>query len=359
LWIGENAIAASAAADAASTLDRGSERWFVALGVAIAASGKLARADTVATLVDDLEATPATDERSGRARAITRARASIQLAYAGEIARADALLAGCEDEPGAANDAGVSAWLHDAACERGTAAGEPVHPSVPRRARELSLQIGDRRAAFGQWSAETQLLSMIGALDESVEVVDGLAREAGAGSRTIAIYVRYVHARKAAAAGDLAPLLAFASSFPPSDNRRASSSAVAMAAQALLDADRLDEARDHAERVLATDGAAPTSTAAAHAVLARVHAARGDGIAALDASARADALASRGVFILYVALLHRARYEALVTAGRDEEAVAVLREAIANLDWRTRHLGEYRRGFFDQANVRALVSLAR
>jgi hypothetical protein len=142
LWNGDNLAAGRIARDAMLLLDRGTETWFVAAGIAAAAFGKIDHKDETLVVVDELEQTPATDPSSGRARAIARIRAAGQLAYFGELARTDTLLDGCEREPGAAGDAGVLAWICDVAFDRAFASAEPVHPSTLLRGRELCERIG-------------------------------------------------------------------------------------------------------------------------------------------------------------------------------------------------------------------------
>src|SRR5205085_1422959 len=127
----------------------------------------------------------------------------------GAHARADELVRGCLDEPGASGDLAAKSWLIAAETERGTSAGEPVHPSLPREGRELSARIGDAQAEFGHWASEVQLLATIGAFDQAIECGKDLVRVSGGRSRFIDLYTRTAVVGGAAAKGDIEPLRAF------------------------------------------------------------------------------------------------------------------------------------------------------
>lgn len=328
LWRANNEACANAASLAVASLERGTEKWFVAVGLVAVACGKLGRREALLAVVSDLERTPATDERSGRARAITRARAATQLAYAGEIARSDTLREGCEREPGAADDPGVLAWLAAAACERGLAGGAVVNPSVPRRARELFLQIGDRRAALGQRGAESQLLVTIGAFDEALAVAEALTREAGEDAGFVRMYVGLIRASAAARQGDPQPLVELTKLIVNANNPRLASAAHASTAEALLAAGRVEEAASHAEIAFSHSATVPGYRAAALALLARLDLGRGDIAGALDKSEQSMALFSGGVPLWVVPLACSSRFEVLATAGRTEEARQTLHEGL-------------------------------
>jgi hypothetical protein len=76
-----------------------------------------------------------------------------------------------DEEPGAADDAGVRGWILEAEVERGLAGGEPLHPSVVRRARDLRLEIDDHRGATALLAAEAQTLVGVMAFEEALAVV--------------------------------------------------------------------------------------------------------------------------------------------------------------------------------------------
>ncbi len=143
-------------------------RWFDAAGIASVAFGKLDDTVEIFSVVEALEQTGRERIRAPGVRAPSRRiRAGIQLAYFGELARTDTLLDGCEREPGADGDAGVLAWLCDAAFDRMFASGEPVHPSRFLRGRELYERLGDRRGVVVQTSNHILALAMLGAFAEA------------------------------------------------------------------------------------------------------------------------------------------------------------------------------------------------
>jgi hypothetical protein len=358
LWRANNDASAKAAALAVASLERGTEKWFVAVGLVAVASGKLGHKDALMAVVSELENVPAMDERSGRARAITRARAATQLAYAGERVRAEALLDGCERELGAANDIGVLAWVADATTERGLAGGVLVHPSVPRRTKQLFLQIGDKRAALGQMAAESQLLATLGAFEEGLAVVNALAAEAGAESTVMSMYVTYIRAAHAATRGDPEPLIAFTKMIVGGNNPRLASAAHSFTGEVLMYVGRLEEAMQHAEISLSFAATVPGYRAAALALLSSLELARGNLAGALERSADAVALVPGGVPLWVIATAHTARFDALVAAGQKDDARQKIREGLVYLDAWTRNLDDHYRStcFSFRSMVRFLAT---
>jgi hypothetical protein len=353
-----NADAVRAARRAIDSIERGSEKWFAAMGLGVAAAGKGGDHASLDALVGALEATPARDAKAGPARAIARARAAMQMAYSYEIARCDALLDGCEREPGAANDVGVLAWLDEAATERGNAAGEPVHPSIPRRGYARFLEVGDPRGATGQRASEAQLLATIGAEEESLAVCDALEREA-AHSRYVVLYVRSIRAVVAAFRGDVGPMRAFIEELSAGVTSRAMWNFTGVFAQLAMKAGNIDEAETYGRRCAAYRDADSGYLATAHAVLARVAVARGDAATALAESARGLELLARGALSSTIGLAHLARLEALTLAGRRDDAVAAARKGMEALAWSSRHLAEYRAVFYRSWDTGTFVEAAR
>jgi len=350
LWVGAHPAAAEQSRLAMADLERASARWFEALAVGLVSSGKLGDRQLFESFVTELESTRATQADAGRARAVARARAAIQLAYFNEIPRADALLEGCEaEEPGAAGDIGVKAWLLAAVCERGTAAGEPVHPSVPREARLLCESIGDTRGAFGHWGSELQLFATIGAFAEATECGEQMLAASGGKARSIVLYARSNHVMLAGMAGDFGPLTAFIEELRASASPRLLEYFSATCAQLFFFHGRLDDAENYARQVLVSlpldARVGPLVTA--HAVLARVEAKRGNGAAALE---HVEKLGQQAfvptVVASATAMIFLARAEALEAAGRAEEAREALASGVAHMERCSRNLRDYRVVFY-------------
>jgi len=349
VWNGDNVAAARSARNAMALVERGTERWFNAAGLAAVALGKLEDTASTLAVVDDLEQTPADGPKSGPARAIARIRAAIQLVYLGELTRADALLEGCEREPGAEGDAGVLAWLCDAAFDRMHASGEPVHPSLFLRGRELYERLGDRRGVLVQTSNHILSLAMLGAADEARAALPAFEREAAElGFRSAKLIVPWVRAMCAVADGDVEPLLGFQRAtrrmLPP--GRGAAGVSMSLAELLVLQG-HLDEAAEEVAIGLPSAANAPEYRCALLAVSSMIKVRRQDVPGALEDSARAMEVGARAVGLACAYTPCLARYEALRAAGMDEEARAVVREGAATLWRRAEKLGEYGAGYLE------------
>ena len=363
LYVGAHPAAAEQSRFAMAGLEQASARWFEALAVGLVSSGKLGDRALFESFVTELEKTSARDPEAGRARAVARARAAIQLAYFNEIPRADELLAGCEAEPGAAGDIGVKAWVLAATCERGTAAGEPVHPSVPREARLLCESIGDTRGAFGHWGSELQLFATIGAFTEALDCGRQMLAASGGRARSIVLYARSNDVMLAAIRGEFEPLFAFIDDLRASASPRLFEYFTATCAQVLFMHGRLEEAERYAREVirslaLVENVVGPVVTS--RAVLARIAAKRGQATEAMDHVAKIGQQAiAPTVVASATAMIFLARIEALEAAGRAAEARAALTEGVAHMERSSRNLGEYRAVFYRSFEGPELFARAR
>jgi|CZKU01.1.fsa_nt_gi hypothetical protein len=343
LWTGDNVAAARGARDAMSLVERGTERWFNAAGIAAAAFGKLDDTLEILSVVDELEQTPANGPTAGPARAIARIRAAIQLAYFGELVRTDALLEGCEREPGAEGDAGVLAWLCDAAFDRTFASGEPVHPSRFLRGRELCGRLGDRRGVVVQTSNHILTLSILGAFGEARAALPAFEREgAEIGFAAAKLIAPWIRALCALADGEVEPLLRFhratRRALPPG---RGSAGVSMSLAELLVLHGHVDEAAEEVAIGLSSAANAPAYRCVLLAVSSMIKLRRQDVAGALDDSARAMQYAARAVGLVNAYTPCLARYEALRAGHFEEEARAVLRDGAATLWRRAANLGEY------------------
>jgi len=343
LWNGNNVAAGSGAREAMSLVGRGTERWFNAAGIAAVAFGKQDEVVETVSVVHELEQTPANTPVGGRARAIARIRAAIQLAYFGELTRTDALLEGCEREPGAEGDAGVLAWLCDAAFDRTFASGEPVHPSRFLRGRELNERLGDKRGVVVQTSNYILSLSMLGAIGEARAALPAFEHDANEiGFRAAKLIAPWIRALCALADGDVKPLLEFQRAarrmVPP--GRGAAGVGMSLAELLVLQG-HIDEAAEEVAIGLPSAANTPAYRCVLLAVSSMIKVRRGDMAGALEDSARAIADAARGVGIGNAYTPCLARYEVLRAAQREEEARAVLRDGAATLWRRAANLGDY------------------
>ncbi len=344
LWKVENATAANAAREAMTLLERGSERWFRAVSIAVVGFGKLEDCAATLAVVDELEKTPARDPAAGPARAIARIRAAIQLAFFGELARTDELFEGASREPGAASDPGVQAWLCDAAFERALAGGEPVHPSRLLEGRDLYLRIGDRRGAVMLLGNYIILLSMLGAFDEMRAALPEYEREGAAiGFSHVKFAIGWVTGTaKLVEEGDPEPLFAVLRPMRRVVPTSRMIAGVAMVlAEALVLHGQLDEAAEEVAIGLRAAKSSPGGTGGLLAVSSMIKVRRGDVEGALADSAHSLELAARSVSFGNAYAPFLARYEALHASGRVEEARAIAREGAALLERRAAKLGEY------------------
>ncbi len=343
MWNGDNAAAAKGARLAMSLLDRGSARWFVAAGIAASAFGKFEDTASALSVVDELEQTPANDPVAGRARAIARIRAASQLAFFGQIARFDALIEGCEREHGAEGDAGVLAWLCDAAFDRAFASGEPMHPSRLLRGRELYARLGDRRGVVSQMGNHLLTLSILGAVDEARAALPEFEREgAEIGFRPTRLIAPWIRALCALSEGDVEPLLKFQRAtrraIPP--GRGAAGVGMSLAELLVLQG-HLAEAAEEIAIGLSSAANTPAYRCVFLAVSSMIKVRKQDVAGALDDSARAMECGGPAVGIVNAYTPCLARYEALRAAHLDEEARTVLRDGAATLWKRAAKLEEY------------------
>lgn len=357
LWRGDNDGATRQALAAMQLLPRGSEKWFRAVGVGAAAAGKRGDRPSFDRLASALESTPAKGPREGCARAIARARAAIQYAYVGDLEHADALLDGCDQEPGAADDIEVKSWLLAAMTDRGNAAGEPVHPDVARRARELALSVGDRRGAFGLWAAELQIFLMVGDFEAAEASADALLRASDGTSWFITAYAGASRAMSAASKGDLEPLVAFARSLRGSGSPRFASAFCATSAQYLARAGRWEEAKANAEESLLAPEAA--STVIGHSLLARYAVRSGDLETARRHIVAAEESSKLGVIAPAGPIRELAKADLFEAEGARSEATKVLRHGIEQLLHRLRHVRELHAAAFRAYDVPELFARAR
>ena len=361
-WRNDAVSAARDAHSAFGLVDRGSEKWFAAAGLAVAASGRLDDHEALRTVVAELEQVPARDERTGRARAIARARAwPSQLVSAGDIARADTMLDGCEAEPGAAGDVGVQAWLCNAAIDRRYQTGQFVHPSLPLRAIELYESVGDRRSAIAQAGMYVLALDSIGETELACTEAARLVQTAGdLAVGTLVFAQRMVDASLARRRGDLEPTRIACDWVVTTLSPRAASSNRVYLALMLLIAGRIDEAASHLEATREASAKVPAYHSLSLSLEARIAAFRGDGARAVELAERALAESARGIAGRGATSIDLARVVAFEAAGRPADMRRALEHGLARLRQRAGECGASRETFlahgFDNAT---LLELAR
>ena len=338
-----NVEAVAKARAALALLPRGSEGWFYAIGIGCAASGKLGELDTLFGLIDLLESERATDDVTGRARAIARVRAAIQAAWSGELERAHALFDTCGEEPGTADDLALEAWRLDATFELAFASGETLHPSECRRAQELYMRIGDKRGAITQTGNEVITLLSLGCFDEACALVDASLAEVEGSIPLTLVYARATsYAWKSASIDhDYDRLTELASSILSLAAPRALAANTVWLAMMLLPAGRHDQAKKLVEDVLHIAEKSPAFHAVALAILARIREKEGDLEGAFDLVLRAVEISKRGMAVWGATFIDLAHIDLLAAHGRKEDAQRALDGSLERVQRRVERIGEY------------------
>lgn len=217
------------------------------------------------------------------------------------------------------------AWLLDFRFEEAWAAGHPIDPAMVGTARQIYARMGDRRGVLTQLSNQVAALALVEAFDE----IDALIDREGRDGQIPALFLRMVEGFRDAVSGKMEAVEAYVAAHPPGENPRSAGAARAAFADALLAADRVDDALAQIDVAMPLLRDTPSFQALAHAVLARARLRRGDVAGACAAAEQAVALSARGVAAFAAALPALAHAEALDAAGRPDEARAALREGVA------------------------------
>jgi hypothetical protein len=360
LWGGQNLETATTAQTAMGLLAPGTERWFKAAGIAAAAFGKVEKLDATLLVADAIQRTPASDPASGCARAIARIRAATQLVYFGEIDRSDALVDGCEREPGVAGDMGVHAWLCDAAFDRAFGAGIPIHPSRFVGGRALYERLGDRRGAVSQAGHHVWMLAMLGALDEARAALEPFEREAQElGFRYARIIGASVRIMCATSKG-MAALVDGLRTMRQSLTGRAGAGVGAWLAEVLFACGELDAARVEVESALPLASTSPACRGCVLSISSLIKLRTNDIAGALADSASAAEATKKVVVLANARSPCLARFEVLHATGQRDEARAVLAAGAKRLVDQAATLREYGPTYLEHGwRTAELLQLAR
>jgi tetratricopeptide (TPR) repeat protein len=366
-WRGEYADAERCAAAALEALAPGGVRWFQAAAELVTAAGSRGNRDDVArvaALVGDALARVDPADAAFVAAVVAVARAALQLTVLGEFRRGDELL----------GRLAALALPEDALLARGrvqqalaTRAAMKPDPGAyvrhTREAVEAFARAGDARNACVQESTLGFALLEVGAVDEArshLERALGVAEAMGL--RAVVATARHALGIAALRGGDAATAVLLQKQAEldlRGRNARLEGGAHMQIALAMLACGELEAARAHATRAVELLCANPPSLAPALAVLSQVRRGAGEVAAALDAATEAMMLLGRlGGLDTGEAKVRLAHGEAMLAAGRDEEARAALAAARRRLEEIAARIDDetLRRGFLERVpdHVRTL-----
>ncbi len=325
-WRGDYERSAARASAAIAMLSEGSARFFRAVAELVAIAGSVGPAEDFESAIGKLGSSTPRDETAQVAASIAWSRAATQLLVRGDP-RAESMLERAERAANSdlARGRVEQAWAMRAGL-RGDLEALARHYTSSVRAFERA---GDLRSACVQELNLVAALSELGLDGEARARLDHGAGEAEARGLLSAIALAHhldgiLLAREGKIDEAIAAQRRALETFASQGNARMEGGIRTHLAELLSRRTKLDDALKEAERACELLASAPPARARALAVLALVQVARGDGAAALDASARALELAESGVeggeSIVYVA-----RIEALAAAGSPD--VTMVRDA--------------------------------
>jgi len=368
-WRGQNREAQRAALDALGHLGRGSAHWYSAAGEAAAASGKAGDGEQLVGIAERLRDLPPGEEDPPQ-RLIALARSATQLVLSGRPALADALLELLDAGSGAHGaDPALMAWVHEAHAVRAGAGGDPAARVRLAEAAADSFELaGDLRNACLQRVSVGFACVEIGAFAAAERsLTDALALGERMGLTNSIPVAQAQLARALSRRGKLAEAIELerqaVAALGEQGNQRLSGVARGYVARMLLESGDTEAALEEATRAVEILEGAPALLCSALAMLALVHLAGRRAEAALEAAARgAELLATVGESAVGESLVRQAHIEALLAAGRRDEAAKAVAEARARIDARAARIAdpEWRKHFTTGLveNVRT-VELAR
>ena len=345
VWLGrtQEALASAERAMEASTV--GSHEWLLAAGVAVVAAGGIGDVARVREVVEALLDLEGADDEAARVVALTRA--TNQLFFNGLYELAHRTLARLESALEESEDPIARGRLAQVRGVAASHAGDTAGLIASMRtAAERFEEAGDRRgvcvcrANLGAALLNAGLYEEAeGVLRELLDIVGSLAL----GSVAVAVHINLAqarlsrgHAREAlAAANDAAAVIRGAG------DRRLEGVVDVVSARARLMLGELDEAEEVVGEALDVLAGVPGYLALALAVRSQIALARGDVASAVQASDEAMAIVGQlGALEEGEAVVRLARIEALLAAGREDDADADLREALSGLEARARAASE-------------------
>lgn len=171
-WRGEVADAERAARDAMQTLPRGTKRWFLAVGEAVEASGRLGNAQSLHQSVDDLCDVSSTGEPSA-AHLVALTRAAVVLLQGGNYPGADDLMQFIERAAARlTQDPFAMGHVFRVRAYRTLVAGDPADSlSLFEQAIESLERAGDVRAACRHRTSCGAVHLELGDYEHAVEVL--------------------------------------------------------------------------------------------------------------------------------------------------------------------------------------------
>lgn len=360
-WKGDNLAAEEAAYDALGRLPEGGASWYVAVGEAAAASGKLGHGEELEGLVAVLRG-PEPESGAMAARTVALARTTTQLVLAGRVDSADALLA--ELEAAGADDPAVAGWVREARAVRAGSLGDPGARVLLAQASAACFEgAGDLRNACLQLISVGFARNEIGdyagaeaALEQALDFGDRM----GLVNALSTARAQLGRAQARLGRGDEAEttLRRAIAELTAQSNRRLAGVARSYLAWLLCELSRLEEASVEARSAIAELEAAPPLRASAEATLALVLLARGHTDEALESALRGQAsLESVGRLPTGEGLVRYALVAALEAEGQTDAASTARGEARAQLEERAAKIadGGLRSSFREHVREHALT----
>jgi tetratricopeptide (TPR) repeat protein len=326
-WRGENSHAEEAALGALELLPGGQAVWFLAVGEAAAAAGKLGHANTLSVLGAKLAVQPALDEAARAARVIAGARTVSQLVLAGELQAADDILElidAAEAEPV------VAGWVFEARAIRAGSANDVAgRVRLAQQAaaaferggdlRNACLQLTSAGFAFneiGDYGAARDALTQAIELGEKLRLANAVATARAQLGRALSRLGDYPLAERTLDSAIIA--------LNEQGNARLAGVATSYLAWLSMQTGRFDDAERQArEAACALETALPLK-AGADATLARILLSRGEAAEAAKIAASAAATLDRvGHVPTGEGMVRLSFAEALLALGRNAEAKRV------------------------------------
>ncbi len=345
-WRGHNREAQKSALSALEHLAPGSAPWFSAAGEAAAASGKAGDGEQLAAIAERLRNLPPTEDDPPQ-RLIALCRTATQLVLSGRSGLADALLQLVDSADARHADPALMAWIHEAHAVRAGAGGDPAaRVRLAEAAADSFEQAGDLRNACLQRVSVGFACVEIGAFAAARRALsDAMSLGERMGMSNSVPVAQAQLARALSRSGQLAEAIELERqamvALEEQGNQRLSGVARGYLARMLLEWGDTDSALAEATRAVEILEGAPALLCSALAVLSLVHLAHGNADAALEAATRgAELLAQVGESAVGESLIRQAHIEALLAAGRRDEAKQAAAEARARIDARAARIAD-------------------
>lgn len=346
-WRGEHAEAARVAREAAACMSPGTDRYFRLAGTLAEALGRQGATAEVEALLAEIESAPEVLPAAAGARVVATAKAAALLLFAGRIDVARRWLGAVAIGGPGPGDPIAEAWIARVRAIHERLSGDPAASARSFLSAATAFENGgDRSSAHRERINAADCYIELGAYEVAGELLARLVDETDRdGLLPLAAIARHNLARARAALGEPREAIelqrAAAAAFERAGDPRLLGGArlgIAVALAALGDP---DAAETEARAAIALLETAPPTRATALAELARILLRVGRKVEALEIAAEAArVLEQLGGVEVGESTIHLVHADALLTAGRDEDARRVLGEARRRLLARADGIGE-------------------